>query len=316
MLEIFLAADAKSDPARVRNPAVFHGKAFPQERIANRTRKRYINSAALVHVPDLGTAETEFSAAKAVRVSRYLRPRGYLVFQILQILHSLSTSLTIASMPKDACPIQLPHDETTPCGSRSNLLGFLLMAIRSFEARTLIDEFLPNCDFSAGYKIRVNAPTSVVYECLLRSDFSQVWLVRLLMSIRSGKWLPRNRVPCDLRQRLKGTGFVVLAEIPDEELVIGVAGQFWRPGGGRCLELTADSFTNFSRPGYAKVAWNFKLRANSPEITVLSTETRIKCFGLGALWKFRLYWSLVCPFSGFMRKAILKEVKTEAESIG
>jgi hypothetical protein len=48
---------------------------------------------------------------------------------------------------------------------------------------------------------------------------------------------------------------------------------------------------------------------------VLSTETRIKCFGRAALWKFRSYWSLVGPFSGLIRKAILKQVKTEAESI-
>jgi hypothetical protein len=48
--------------------------------------------------------------------------------------------------------------------------------------------------------------------------------------------------------------------------------------------------------------------------TVLSTETRIKCFGRAALWKFRFYWSLVGPFSGLIRKVILKQVKTEAES--
>jgi hypothetical protein len=47
---------------------------------------------------------------------------------------------------------------------------------------------------------------------------------------------------------------------------------------------------------------------------VLSTETRIKCFGRAALWKVRIYWSLVGPFSGLMRKAILKRAKTEAES--
>ena len=57
-----------------------------------------------------------------------------------------------------------------------------------------------------------------------------------------------------------------------------------------------------------------KLRAESPESTLLSTETRIKCFGQAALWKFRIYWSLVGPFSGLMRKAILKQIKTEAES--
>ena len=135
------------------------------------------------------------------------------------------------------------------------------------------------------------------------------------MTIRTGKRLPRNRAPGDLAQRLQGTGFVILDEVPGEELVIGVAGKFWRPDGGRCMGLTADDFAGFSRPGYAKVAWNFKLQANSPaESTVLSTETRIKCFGRAALWKFRLYWGLVGPFSGLMRKAILEQVKTAAES--
>ena len=188
------------------------------------------------------------------------------------------------------------------------------MVTTSTQDHSRIDEFLPNYDFSARYEIRIDAPASAVYRCLLRSDFSELWLVRVLMTLRSGKRLPRNRVPSDLRRRLQGTGFVMLAEAPGDELVIGVAGQFWRPDGGRCLDLTADEFAGFSRPGYAKVAWNFKLRAESPESTLLSTETMIKCFGQAALWKFRIYWSLVGPFSGLMRKAILKQIKTEAES--
>jgi hypothetical protein len=50
----------------------------------------------------------------------------------------------------------------------------------------------------------------------------------------------------------------------------------------------------------------------APE-TVPSTETRIKCLGLAAWWKFRIYWNLVGAFSGLMRKSILKQAKTEAE---
>jgi hypothetical protein len=188
------------------------------------------------------------------------------------------------------------------------------MATRPPEARSLLDQFLPNHDFSARYEIRINVPASAVYQCLLRSDFSALWLVRLLMTVRSGKRLPRNRMPGDLRQRLQGTGFVMLVEVPGEELVLGVAGRFWRPDGGRCMDLAAEDFAGFSRSGYAKAAWNFKLRADSPEGTFLSTETRIKCFGLAALWKFRIYWSLVGPFSGLIRKAILKHVKDKAES--
>ncbi len=187
------------------------------------------------------------------------------------------------------------------------------MATRPLEARSVIDELLPNHDVNAAYHMRINAPSSVVYESLLRSDFNELWLVRLLMSVRSGRWLPRNRVPGDLRERLQGTGFVILSEVPNEEIVIGVAGRFWRPDGGRCLELTAKDFATFFRPGFAKAAWNFKLRAESPRSTVLSTETRIKCFGSAALLKFRVYWSLVSPFSGLIRKATLRQVTTEAE---
>ena len=182
------------------------------------------------------------------------------------------------------------------------------------SAASLIDEFLPSDDFRAAYQIPIRAPRSVVYECLLKTDFNDSWITRLLMSLRSGKRLPRNRAPLDLRRRLLGTGFVILKEVPDDELVIGVAGRFWRPDGGRCMELAASDFTGFCRPGHAKAAWNFKLRPESAETTtVLSTETRIKCFGPAALWKFRAYWSVVRPFSGLIRNAMLHQVKTKAE---
>jgi hypothetical protein len=177
-----------------------------------------------------------------------------------------------------------------------------------------IDEFLPIHDVSASYAIGINASPSVVYQCLLRSDFNKLWVVRLLMTIRTGKPQPRNRVLRDLPQRLQGTGFVILYDVPGEELVVGVAGKFWRPDGGRCLELTVGNFGEFARSGYAKAAWNFSFRIESGQCTVLSTETRIKCFGRSALWKFRLYWTLIASFSGLIRKAILKRVKIDAES--
>jgi len=160
------------------------------------------------------------------------------------------------------------------------------MASRTIEGRSLMDEFLPDYNVSAAYEISINAPSSDVYECLLRSEFSDLWLVRLLMALRTGKRWSRRGIRSDLRQRFQGKSFVILAEVPNEEIVIGVAGRFWRPDGGRCLELTAKDFAGFSRSGYAKVAWNFKLRADCPESTLLSTETRIKCFGQAALWKF------------------------------
>ncbi|MGA9494641.1 MAG: hypothetical protein ACLPN2_13700 [Terriglobales bacterium] len=188
-----------------------------------------------------------------------------------------------------------------------------------------IDDFLPKYDFQEFHQTRIDAPPARVYECLLHSDFSQLCLTRALMTLRTGRRMPqpdKTSVPGDLRQRVQGTGFVILNEIPDNELVIGVAGRFWRPDGGRCMDLKAPDFIDFSRTGHAKAAWNFKLHEASPETeteteirtTILSTETRIQCYGRAALWKFRTYWTLVGPFSGLIRKAILKHVKTQAES--
>src|ERR1700732_343625 len=68
--EVIFAADVKSGPAGVGNRAVFFGKTLRQKRVANWTRKGYINDASSVQVPDLRTSETEFSASKPVRVDR------------------------------------------------------------------------------------------------------------------------------------------------------------------------------------------------------------------------------------------------------
>jgi len=180
--------------------------------------------------------------------------------------------------------------------------------------RSLIDEILPDYDFGAAYETSVAAPASVIYQRLLVSDLYASWIVRVLVSLRYGRPVRRNRAPAGLRQRFQGSGFVILAETPGEELVIGVAGRFWRPDGGRRLDLSSSNFVRFARPGDAKIALNFKVRPGPLHDSVLSTETRIQCFGRAACWKFGLYWALVRPFSGLIRKAILRQVKAAAEA--
>jgi hypothetical protein len=98
------------------------------------------------------------------------------------------------------------------------------MTVGPLETRLLLDEFLPIHDFSAATKSPISAPRYVVYRTLLRADFSRVRLVRLLTALRTGKWMPRNAELKALRQRLEGGGFFILSEVPDQELVIGVAG--------------------------------------------------------------------------------------------
>jgi len=42
-----------------------------------------------------------------------------------------------------------------------------------------------------------------------------------------------------------------------EEVVLGIAGRFWRPDGGIVRDLTPEGFREFRRMGYAKAVWNF-----------------------------------------------------------
>jgi hypothetical protein len=172
-----------------------------------------------------------------------------------------------------------------------------------------IDEFLSDYDFGASYDIHISARRLRLCMTTFMAGLQRSVDKSHLETLRTGKLVSPSRAAASLSQRLQGTGFVMLAEVPSEELLMGIAGRFWRPDGGRCLDLRVGDFVEFARLGYAKVAWNFSLRADSSGETVLSTETRTKCFGPAARWKFGIYWFLIYPFSGLIRKAILNRVK-------
>src|SRR5439155_412805 len=53
-------------------------------------------------------------------------------------------------------------------------------------------------------------------------------------------------------------GFVELGREDGEEIVLGLIGRFWRPGGG-IVRIEPGEFTTFDRPGFAKAAWNFRV---------------------------------------------------------
>ena len=63
-----------------------------------------------------------------------------------------------------------------------------------------IDEFLTDYDFCASYDIHISAPPSVVYERLLWLDFNEVWINRILETLRTGKLVSPSRAAASLSQ--------------------------------------------------------------------------------------------------------------------
>ena len=178
----------------------------------------------------------------------------------------------------------------------------------------LVDRFLPRYDEVERHAIEIAAPADRVYRMLRELDFASSPAVRILFFVRGLPGLFSGRPRRDsltLDDIVRG-GFVVLADEPGRELVLGVAGRFWRLR-QRPIRVTADAFTAFAAPGTAKAAMNFHITALSERCSRLVTETRILCADGDARRSFRRYWIAVCPFSGAIRRIWLRDVKRAAE---
>jgi hypothetical protein len=110
-------------------------------------------------------------------------------------------------------------------------------------------------------------------------------------------------------------GFVELECEPEREIVLGLAGRFWRLDGG-LKTLSREQFASFEEDGAAKAVWNVALTPRGPCETELSTETRVLCFGPAARRKFLLYWTVIEPFSARTRVALLEGTRKEALRAG
>ena len=181
----------------------------------------------------------------------------------------------------------------------------------------LIESFALEPDAAAGYEIRIAAPPATVYRALWTADFRSP-VVTGLMALRSLPALllhprrarrPRRRLTLET---LVDGGFGRLAEEPGREIVLGVAGRFWRPT-GNVLPFRREDFSGAVAPGLARAVWNFAARDGGDGWTVLSTETRVVCGDAASRQKFRRYWRVVAPFSGLIRRSMLRAVRREAE---
>lgn len=170
----------------------------------------------------------------------------------------------------------------------------------------LIDQILPEYDEYEYHEIEILAERGQVYRALRSLDFSGSVIIRSLFRIRGIR-------AASLEDLLK-VGFLIIDELPNTELVLGLVGKFWTLT-GEIERVDATKYRQFGSSGYAKVAWNFAIDETSPGAVRLSTETRIKCTDDHSRRRFKLYWLLVGRFSGLIRKEMLSCVKRRVELV-
>jgi hypothetical protein len=172
---------------------------------------------------------------------------------------------------------------------------------------TLIDQIMPAYDRREVHRHSTAAPAPALWDAVHNLNGDELRLMQMLMGLRT---LGRGGGAGD-RTVLEGferMGFRIVAEDPGEELVIAGIGRFWKLSGGLRRVEGPEHFTRFEEPGYAKVAFNFRLADGK-----LSTETRIAGTDAHARRRFGLYWRLIRPGSGLIRREWLRAIARRAQ---
>ena len=165
-----------------------------------------------------------------------------------------------------------------------------------------LDRFMPHCDFYERHETLVRATPARVYEACRTADLASNPIVKLLLAMR-GMRRDGTKFP--------PSGFHLLADDPPHEVVLGLEGPFWKP---TCSlrDVNAETFRGPVQGNAARAAWNFLIQAEG-SVTRLSTETRVLCSDQARM-KFRMYWLFIRPFSGLIRRLMLRSIRKQAES--
>jgi hypothetical protein len=161
---------------------------------------------------------------------------------------------------------------------------------------------MPHCDFVERHSTTVRATPERIYDVIRHAELATHPIVRALLKMRGLGAAKTGSLDAFL-----GHGFYLIGDDPPHEIVIGVQGPFWKPT-CKLHTIDAESFTTSVPSGTARGAWNFFIESNGR----VSTETRVLCAD-DARMKFRLYWMVVRPFSGLIRRMMLRAIRKEAE---
>jgi hypothetical protein len=186
-------------------------------------------------------------------------------------------------------------------------------------AERLLDAIMPAWDVRDAHRLRIDAPPERVYAAVKAVTVADVPVMMFLLRVRglparlAGRRSRVRQADRPLLEGILGEGFVLLAERPNQELVVGTIGQFWRlRGGDRRGFDDAAGFAGFDEAGFAKAAMNFALRPVGGG-TLLSTETRVVATDAAARRAFRRYWRVIYPGSALIRWVWLRAIKRRAE---
>lgn len=159
-------------------------------------------------------------------------------------------------------------------------------------------------------RIRVKAPPSEAWAVVRALDTRSIFLSRLLFALRDIPQKLLKKEPKPTGSSIDdftgpGKGFQILAEHPGREIVVGSVGKFWKPT-IEWAAIDSRTFTDFSEPGFGKLAWSLRVDPDSQGGSWITWELRVGSTDEETWRSFRKYWFVIGRFSHWLRRSALR----------
>jgi len=181
---------------------------------------------------------------------------------------------------------------------------------------SLLDQFIPDPEVAEHHHIDINAPADVVIAAARDMKFLKSPVIRAIFKARElalGGEPDDREHPTALIDQMQSIGWVVLAERPGREMVLGAVTQPWQAA-PVFRSVPAGEFLAFAEPGYVKIAWTLRADPIGEARSSFHTETRACTTDAAARRRFRNYWSFVAPGVEVIRMAMLAPLRRAAEA--
>lgn len=178
---------------------------------------------------------------------------------------------------------------------------------------TLLDDLMPAFDVRKRYQRPVRAGAAQVWEALKSFDVAADTSAATKTLLRLRGLRPQGGTGLGA---FAGSRFTVLAEQDQSEIVVAIAGKFWALREQAALDPIRDAAhaASYAEPGRAVALWSFEIEPKPDGRSVLATETRVRCVDDKARRTFKAYWTFVEPFSGMIRRDMLRSIARKAEA--
>jgi hypothetical protein len=187
-----------------------------------------------------------------------------------------------------------------------------------------IDELLPDYAFNEFHEVHINNSPEKVKQTLQVTGVKDIPAAHLLMKIRGiadddldMSDRAANNIACPDTFSTPDFNFFRVA--PDEYITVMVlkssiiTNKSSIPAPPEILSL--EQFMAFNKPGYVKVAVNFRFISSDNNETILTTETRNKGITHKDNRTFGRYWRIIYPGSAIIRRVWLDTIKKRAEKL-